>query len=273
MATLKPRWSCPGSRLDQRAASGLVPGRRATRRLTVRFRNVLGSGRPAQGGANRAAASSGSARRLTNFLGDRALTTASLRGELSDVPPTSLYRHVARLVDAGVLTVVAERRVRGTVERTYVLRLSAASIGLDEVAAMTAEDHRQAFMAYVAWLLGDFDRYLARGDVDLLRDQVSYRLAAMWLDHAEFAQLRRELARVLQPRLANPPAAGRTRRILASIMLPGDEVTRDQCSPADSGAAPARFDSKRSPTAKSQPAFRPQPPCTAHDPGDIPVTR
>jgi hypothetical protein len=164
------------------------------------------------------------------FLGDRALTTTNLRDELSDVPPTSLYRHVARLVDAGVLMVVAERRVRGTVERTYVLRLSAASIGLDEVAAMTAEDHRQAFMAYVAGLLGDFDRYLARGGVDLLRDQVSYRLAAMWLDDAEFAELRRELARVLQPRLANPPVPGRTRRILASILLPGDEAVRDQPS-------------------------------------------
>lgn len=165
---------------------------------------------------------------VQTFLGDRALTTTSLRDELSDVPPTSLYRHVARLVNAGVLTVVAERRVRGTVERTYVLRLSAASVGLDEVAAMSAEDHRQALMAYVAGLLGDFDRYFARGDVDLLRDQVSYRLAAMWLDDAEFADLRRELARVLQPCLARPPAPGRTRRILASIMLPGDEAARDQ---------------------------------------------
>ena len=167
---------------------------------------------------------------VQTFLGDRALTTTNLRNELSDVPPTSLYRHVARLVDAGVLMVVAERRVRGTVERTYVLRLSAASIGLDEVAAMTAEDHRQAFMAYVAGLLGDFDRYLARGGVDLLHDQVSYRLAAMWLDDAEFAELRRELVRVLQPRLANPPTPDRTRRILASILLPGDEAARDQPS-------------------------------------------
>jgi len=159
------------------------------------------------------------------FLGDRALTTTTLRDELSDVPPTSLYRHVARLVDAGILTVVAERRVRGTLERTYVLRLSAASIGLDEVAAMSADDHRQAFMAYVAGLLGDFDRYLARGDIDLLRDEVSYRLAAMWLSNAEFAELRRELARVLQPCLANPPACGRTRRILATVLLPGEEAT------------------------------------------------
>lgn len=80
-------------------------------------------------------------------------------------------------------------------------------------------------MAYVAGLLGDFDRYLARGDIDPLRDQVSYSLAAMWLSDAELAELRRELARAFQPRLAYPPAPGRTRRILASVLLPGGEAT------------------------------------------------
>jgi hypothetical protein len=157
------------------------------------------------------------------FLGDRALTTSTLRAELADIPAASLYRQVARLVDAGVLAVVAERRVRGALERTYVLRLSAASIGLDQVAGMSADDHRQAFMAFVAGLLGDFDRYLARGDTDLLRDGVSYRLAGLWLDDAEYAGLLRELSLVLQPRLANPPAPGRKRRILGTVLLPGEE--------------------------------------------------
>ncbi|MFD0690161.1 helix-turn-helix domain-containing protein [Actinomadura fibrosa] len=158
------------------------------------------------------------------LLGDRALTTNELKTELADVPTTSLYRHIARLTDAGVLAVAAERRVRGTVERTYVLRLSAASIGLDEVDAMSPDEHRQAFTAYVAGLLDAFDRYAARTDIDLLRDQVSYRLAGMWLDDDEFAELRRELARVLRPRLANPPRPGRRRRILATVLLLGDDA-------------------------------------------------
>jgi hypothetical protein len=161
------------------------------------------------------------------FLGDRALTTSALRAELADISAASLYRHVARLVDAGVLAVVAERRVRGAVERTYVLRLTAASIGLDELATMSADDHRQAFMAFVAGLLGDFDRYLARGDIDLLRDGVSYRLAGLWLDDDEFAELMRDLAVVLQPLLANAPKAGRKRRILGSVLMPGDPVPGD----------------------------------------------
>jgi hypothetical protein len=156
------------------------------------------------------------------FLGDRALTTSELRGELPDVPAASLYRHVAKLVDAGVLAVVAERRVRGAMERTYVLRTSAASVRVDELKSMTADEHRQAFLAYVAGLIADFDRYLARGDVDLVRDGVTYRMAGLWLDDAELAELARDMYAVLQPRLANPPAKGRRRRLLGTVLLPGD---------------------------------------------------
>ncbi|MCI2974699.1 MAG: hypothetical protein MP439_01290 [Ferrimicrobium sp.] len=46
------------------------------------------------------------------------MTTAQIASELSDIPMGSLYRHVAILVKAGVLQVVAECRRRGAVERT-----------------------------------------------------------------------------------------------------------------------------------------------------------
>jgi hypothetical protein len=155
------------------------------------------------------------------FLGDRALTTSELRSELPDVPPASLYRHVARLVDASVLAVVAERRVRGALERTYVLRNSAATITLDDLAKMSVDDHRQAFLAFIAALIGDFDRYLARGAVDLVRDGVSYRLLGLWMTDSEVTELSREIFAVLQPRLANSPTPERTQRILATVLLPG----------------------------------------------------
>jgi hypothetical protein len=157
------------------------------------------------------------------FLGDRALTTSQLSSELPDVPPASLYRHVARLVDASVLAVVAERRVRGALERTYVLRNSAATISLDELATMSADDHRQAFLAFIATLIGNFDRYLDRADVDLLRDGASYRLIGLWLTDKELAELSRDMFAVLQPRVANGPKRARKRRILATVLVPGSE--------------------------------------------------
>ena len=158
------------------------------------------------------------------FLGDRTLTVAQLAAELGNVSPASLYRHVALLTEAGVLQVAAERRVRAVIERTYMLRVHAAQIQPDEAAAMTPEQHLAAFMAYAAGMLADAERYLTTGMPDPLRDGASYRIAAMWLTDAEFADLVRDLATVFQPRLANPPAKGRRRRIAYRVLLPAPEA-------------------------------------------------
>jgi DNA-binding transcriptional ArsR family regulator len=160
---------------------------------------------------------------LKAFLGDRALTTSQLAAELDDVPAGSLYRHVALLTKAGVLQVVAERRIRGAVERTYTLRLVAAQISPGEIAAMSSEEHAQAFMAYIAGMLADFDRYLAAGPPDPIRDGAVYQMAAMWLTDAEFAEFLRDLRTIAQPRLANAPGRGRRRRLLYTVLLPAPE--------------------------------------------------
>lgn len=159
------------------------------------------------------------------FLGDRTLTTADLGAELDDVPTASLYRHVGLLADAGVLTVVGERKVRGTAERSYRLDLAAASVAPADVASMSADEHRRAFTAFVAGLLADFDRYLARagaGTPDLAGDRVGYRQAAFWVTDAEFDALVADLGAVLQARLAHRPGGGRRRRVLSTVHLPAD---------------------------------------------------
>ncbi len=153
---------------------------------------------------------------LQAFLGQQALTTGQLAEHIADVPAGSLYRHVALLVDAGVLAVVAERRVRGALERTYELRRSAARIGPGDLATMSPDDHRQAFMAFVAALLGSFDRYVADGDIDYVRDAVSYAITGLWLDDEELTELRRRIQELFDPLLANTPAPGRQLRLLGT---------------------------------------------------------
>ncbi len=158
------------------------------------------------------------------FLGDRALTVSELREELPDTPAATLYRQVGLLAEHGVLSVAGERAVGGATERTYVLRTAASRIGDRELAEMDADEHRQAFMAYLAGLLGSFERYLAKDgdeyDIDFRRDGVGYSIVGMWLDDAELADLAVELNAVLQTRLANAEKAGRKRRLLGTVMLP-----------------------------------------------------
>ncbi len=172
------------------------------------------------------------------FLGDRALTIKQLAAELPDVPAGSIYRHVARLTDAGVLQVVAERRVRATTERTYALRMYAAQLQPDEIAAMSLDEHVNAFLAYVAGLLGDFDRYIATQPEHPGKDGAGYKVAAMWLTDAELTDYLREFAAITQARLANAPYGERKRRMLYTVLLPAPESQHDQ--PGESEQPPPR---------------------------------
>ena len=154
------------------------------------------------------------------FLGDRQLTTGQLLAELTDIPPATLYRQVATLAKAGVLLVVDERQVRGTVERTYALSLQDAQLDSDDLRAMTPDDHRRAFMGFVASLLADFDGYLASGEIDFERDGAGYRSVALWLTDDELTGLFTEIGAAVQARSTNTPVGGRRRRMLSTVLLP-----------------------------------------------------
>ncbi len=161
------------------------------------------------------------------FLGGRRLTTADLREELTDVPPATLYRQVGALVDGGVLEVAEQRKVRGTVERTFRLRTDRATVPAAELASMSTDDHRAAFLAFVAALLADFDRYLAAGPPDLLRDLAGYRQAGFYATDEELGDVIADIQAAVRPYLEAGPAPGRSRRVLSTILLPAPE--QDVC--------------------------------------------
>ncbi len=156
------------------------------------------------------------------FMGSASLTTSQLRERLPDVPAATLYRHVATLVAGGLLEPVEERRVRGATERSYALRVENARMTAEDASAIPADEHRRLFMTFVAGLLGDFDRYLDRGDVDLGRDMVGYRQAVLNLSDDELAEMLDDLRDVLAPRLALPEAPGRRRRVFTTVLVPGE---------------------------------------------------
>jgi Helix-turn-helix domain len=157
---------------------------------------------------------------LQAFLGGRELTTSQLAAELPDLPKGGLYRHVALLADGGVLTVVGERPVRGAVERTYALSLERSHLSPAELAALSPDDHAQAFGTFAAALMSAYERYLAEPGADPVRDGVSYSMNALWLSDDEYAAFLRDVAALVAPRMALPPGGGRRRRLIASAFLP-----------------------------------------------------
>lgn len=156
--------------------------------------------------------------RIVQQLGGRDLTTAELRDAIPDVSQPTLYRHVAALIDAGVLAVASERRVRGTTERTLTLGERMAHVPADELRAMSDLQLRSAFLTFLGDLAGRFDRFADQDSPDA-RSFVGFGTMPLYVDAAALEEIQGQLMALLEP-YTTDTIAGRRRVSLSTILVP-----------------------------------------------------
>jgi DNA-binding transcriptional ArsR family regulator len=96
--------------------------------------------------------------RIVLTVANRVLTTQQLAELLPDVAQTTLYRHINLLLDGGVLMVVRESKIRGTIERALKVVEGAGRLDMETSSKLTPEQHEQLFTTFIASLLADFKR-------------------------------------------------------------------------------------------------------------------
>lgn len=168
--------------------------------------------------------------RILLLLAGAQQTAGTIVAALNDVPASSVYRHLSILQEAGLIEVVAERRVRGAVEKTLRVAPGAAHLGGEELAQMRPDDHRRSFLIFFAQLFHEFDRYVQQPDIDFVRDMVGYRTGVFYATDDEWRAAISAINAVLLPLLNQPAGAGRTLRRLATITMPADDHRKDDRS-------------------------------------------
>lgn len=158
--------------------------------------------------------------RIVQQLGGRRLTTAQLRDALPDVTQATLYRHVAFLVDAGILEVVGERRVRGAVERTFALGERMAHVDHDELKTMSDAQLRTAFLAFLGDVGGAFDRCVADSEA-ATRDFLGFGITPLYVTTDDLTAIQAGLGELLAPYLSD--GQGKRRVSLATVLVPEPE--------------------------------------------------
>jgi DNA-binding transcriptional ArsR family regulator len=172
--------------------------------------------------------------RMLVALARRQLTARQVGELLPDVPQATLYSHLGMLTKAGLLRVVSERQVRGTVEKVYTAVEEYTQLSPIDLAKATPDEHLQYFTIFASSLIGGFARYLEQGKpINLVADGVGYRQTPMYLSDEEFMAAALDMNRALLPHLANRPAPNRRRRLFATVVFPDVEPSETDDSPQE----------------------------------------
>ncbi len=157
---------------------------------------------------------------VQTLQGGRTLTPLQMAKHLVDIPQATLYRHINKLFEAGIIYVVEERKVRGSIEKVYGLDEKEIMSQHQELIQMNREEHAYFFMTFLTSLQKDFQQYLEQETIDFERDGLGFSQIALNLSDEEFQDFAQSLQKLLENAMKNPSAPGRRRRIVSTIMIP-----------------------------------------------------
>ena len=135
---------------------------------------------------------------------------------INDVPRTTLYRHINILIEANILTIVAERKIRGSMERTLALNINelSATPNLENIP-------KQAF-GFLMRIYAKFEHYFCKDDSVPANNKIFFNNTVMMMDDCEFDQFLSELQRLLV-KYHYEVADGRKPRDISIISAPPTE--------------------------------------------------
>jgi len=167
--------------------------------------------------------------RILNALEGRRLAPREIGALMPEVSQATLYRHIARLHSAGLITVAEERAVGGTTERVFTAVREELTLSHADLKDATREEIGDYIRAFVGMLLEGFDRYLRqRAPVRTQEDGVGFIAEGVYLSDDEYADFRTRMRELLAAAERHEPAEGRRRRTLAFIAIPDPRDEEDE---------------------------------------------
>lgn len=156
--------------------------------------------------------------RILQYVASHETATAGeIASLMTDIPRTTLYRHLKILTDNNVIAVVDENRVRGSVERTYALNLKTITD------INTTENALQNAFGFLMKIYGDFAEYFSDPNANPGADRMFLSNSGLLLSDEEFDEFLFQLSELLKKHINNAPDGKRKQRSISFISSPSNE--------------------------------------------------
>lgn len=161
---------------------------------------------------------------LLEIYSQGQVTAKHLSETYHDIPPATLYRHLKKMLNDGILKVVGETQVRGTVEKTYALAFHIN----DNMEKMLAENsgalYMQYFMQYVMGFVKQFQQYCESPNINIKEDMTGFSLLPLYLSDEELTALVTNLSKTINAAKNNEPKPERKLRTIGIIISPAENT-------------------------------------------------
>lgn len=160
---------------------------------------------------------------IQSLTKNKNMTVQQIAQELPEVPQATLYRHLNKLLEAKAIMVVQENKIRGVIEKVYAISTSPYETVTKDIDENNKGEVLELFYHYLMSLLGDFEGYLRKDNIDLAKDGVTFRSAAFYLSDDEYIEFLKDIKKAFDKVNDYGPAPERRLRKISTISMPSSQ--------------------------------------------------
>ncbi|NBI89783.1 hypothetical protein D3Z45_04105 [Lachnospiraceae bacterium] len=142
----------------------------------------------------------------------------------NDIPQATLYRHLKKMLNDGILQVVDETQVRDTVEKTYLLVYNFNSEMETMIEENSGKLYMQYFIQYIIGFAKQFQEYCQSPKIDIKKDMTGFSLSPLYLSDDELASLVTSISQIINTVKNNEPKLERKLRTIGVIISPAEDI-------------------------------------------------
>ena len=127
------------------------------------------------------------------------ITAKELSQKDLDIPQATLYRHLKKMLEDGLIRVVEERKVRNVIEKIYEVVPDFRS---DVEKIVTENDgigYLGLFQQFIMALSREFEDYAKRADINIQEDGSGFRMLPFYATAEELQDLAVKMNEVIMP--------------------------------------------------------------------------
>ena len=151
-------------------------------------------------------------------------TAKQLADIYNDIPQATLYRYLKKMLSDGIIQVVEETQVRGTVEKTYSLAHNINSDMETMVENNSGELYMQYFMQYFFGFAKQFQEYCHSPNINIRKDMTGFSLSPLYLSDDELISLATSISKIINAVKNNEPNSERKLRTIGVIVSPAENT-------------------------------------------------
>jgi len=130
---------------------------------------------------------------------DKGLTPLEMLDILKDVPQATLYRHIQVLLEADIIHVIKEKKVKAVSEKYYALNKTEKVFGEKEWSEISKEEKLNYISYYQLVLLSKYQGYLDKlEDTNNQEDTSTFSVLELKLNKKQFSDFQNELNELMK---------------------------------------------------------------------------